>query len=80
MSGDANFTMERTALTVGGFTQPSVSRALIELQASVEKGLTQRFLWIFPKPSYASFDSLELVEEQFSCYLGTCVWQLILCV
>lgn len=70
VSGDANFSMERTALTVGGFTQPSVARALIELPASVEKGLTQRFLWIFPKPSYANFDSLELVEEKFSLYLG----------
>lgn len=62
--------MERTALTVGGFTQPSVARGLIELPASVEKGLTQRFLWIFPKPSFAKFDELELVEEKFSLYLG----------
>ena len=51
-------------------TQPSVARALIELPASVEKGLTQRFLWIFPKPSFANFDSLELIEEKFSSYLG----------
>lgn len=70
VSGDANFSMERTALTVGGFTQPSVARALIELPASIEKGLSQRFLWIFPKPSFAKFDSLELVEEKFSVYLG----------
>ena len=62
--------MERTALTVGGFTQPTVARALIELPASIEKGLTQRFLWIFPKPSFAKFDSLELIEEEFSTYLG----------
>lgn len=70
MSGDANFHMEQTALTVGGFTQPSVAKALIELPANVEKGLTQRFLWIFPKPSFAKLDTLELVEERFSEYLG----------
>lgn len=70
MSGDANFHMERTALTVGGFTQPTVAKALIELPASIEKGLTQRFLWIFPRPSFAKFDTLELVEERFSEYLG----------
>lgn len=70
VSGDANFHMDKTALTVGGFTQPSVARALIELAASIEKGLTSRFLWIFPKPSYAGFSTLELIEEDFSRYLG----------
>ena len=73
VSGDANFDMQRTALTVGGFTQPSVGRALIEFPASIEKGLTQRFLWIFPKPSFSPFNSLELIEENFSQYLGKCV-------
>ena len=73
MSGDANFHMERTALTVGGFTQPTVAKSLIELPASVEKGLTQRFLWIFPEPSFASFDSLELIDERFTEYLGKCI-------
>ncbi len=62
--------MERTALTVGGFTQPSVAKALIELPASVEKGLAQRFLWIVPPPSFAKFDELELIDEEFSDYLG----------
>ena len=69
VSGDANFHMERTVLTVG-FTQPSVAKNLIELPASVEKGLTQRFLWIFPKPSFAKFDTLELIDESFTQYLG----------
>ena len=31
VSGDANFSMDRTALTVGGFTQPIVAKALVEL-------------------------------------------------
>lgn len=70
VSGDANFHMERSALTVGGFTQPSVAKGLIELPASVEKGLAQRFLWIFPRPSFAKFETLELVEERFSSYIG----------
>lgn len=70
VSGDANFHMERTALTVGGFTQPSVAKALIELPASTEKGLTQRFLWISPRPSYASFDTLELIDDMFTEYIG----------
>lgn len=70
VSGDANFHMEKTALTVGGFTQPNPARALIELPASIEKGLGQRFLWMFPPPSYANFSTLELVDEEFSEYLG----------
>ncbi len=70
VSGEANFDMERTALTVGGFTQPIVARALIELPASVEKGLTQWFLWLSPKPSFSKFDTLEVTDEEFCTYLG----------
>lgn len=70
VSGDANFDMDRTALTVGGFTQPIVAKSLIELPASVEKGLTQRFLWLSPKPSFAKFETLEMVHEGFCTYLG----------
>ena len=32
VSGDANFVMSSTQLTVGGFTQPGVARGLIESQ------------------------------------------------
>ena len=70
MSGDANFSMDITSLTIGGFTQPTVARNLIELQASVEKGLSPRFLWIFPKPTYAQFETLEKVDESFTHSLG----------
>lgn len=62
--------MEKTALIVGGFTQPNSARSLIELPASIEKGLAQRFLWMFPPPSFAKFSTLELVDEDFSDYLG----------
>lgn len=61
MSGEANFVMEQTNLTVGGFTQPS----------NIEKGLSTRFLWIFPKPCYAKFESLEPIDQEFSTALGT---------
>lgn len=50
VSGDANFSMKHTGLTIGGFTQPFVARNLIDVQANVEKGLCQRFLWLVPEP------------------------------
>ena len=70
MSGEANFVMEQTSLTVGGFTQPAVVRSLIELPSNIEKGLTTRFLWIFPQPCYAKFESLEPVNEEFTAAIG----------
>lgn len=70
MSGEAIFRMKRTALTVGGFTQPVVAKGLIEQSQSVEKGLVQRFLWISPKPSYSSYDELEPADNEFCDYLG----------
>lgn len=70
VSGEANFDMERTALTVGGFTQPIVAKALIELPSSVEKGLTQHFLWLSSKPSFSKFDTLEMIDEVFCTFLG----------
>ena len=70
VSGDANFCIERTALTVGGFTQPATARDLIERPASVEKGLTQRFLWLIPEPSFSKFDSLEPANEEFVSHLS----------
>jgi len=62
--------MDRTGLTLGGFTQPSVAANLVELPQSQEKGLAQRFLWIVPKPSYAKFGTLKPVNEEFCEYLG----------
>ena len=70
MSGDANFCIERTALTVGGFTQPAVARSLIEQPASIEKGLAQRFLWLIPEPSYSVFSSLEPANDTFVAHLS----------
>ena len=63
--------METTSLSLGGFSQPSVARTVIEQPGSAETGLSQRFLWCFPKPSFARFETLEAVEETFSELLGT---------
>ena len=38
MTGEANFTMPSTRLTVRGFTQAGVARAIIELSSNAEKG------------------------------------------
>ena len=70
VTGDANFTMERTNLVVAGFSQPSVSRTLIEFPGNTEKGLSQRFLCIFPKPPYAHFCTLEPINESFTEQVG----------
>lgn len=70
MSGDANFNMSHTSLTLGGFIQPSIARALIEVPQNVEKGLCQRFLWLAPKPVTVAFDDLQQVDSQFSASVG----------
>ena len=66
VSGDANFSMSHTGLTIGGFTQPSVATSLIEIPSNVEKGLCQRFLWLVPKPTPVTFNELQQVDINFS--------------
>ena len=63
--------MTSTRLTIGGFTQPGVARNLIEMPSNSEKGLSHRFLWIFPKPMYGKFATLENVNKIFSSNIGT---------
>ena len=70
VSGDANFSIQRTGMTLGGFIQPSVARALIDQQSNVEKGLCQRFLWIVPKPTFVNFDQLQQVDTGFISSIG----------
>jgi len=72
VSGDANFHMDKTGLSLGGFTQPSVATSLIELPQSQEKGLVQRFLWILPTPTYGDFKTLQVADESFCEYLSKC--------
>ena len=59
-----------TSLTVGGFIQPSMAKALIEMAQNIEKGLCQQFLWLAPKPVTVAFDDLEQVDSQFSASVG----------
>ena len=51
VSGEANFIMKSTNLTVGGFIQPSVGKSLID-PTNTEKGFTHRFIWLFPNPLF----------------------------
>ncbi len=62
--------MDGTSLTVGGFNQPAVARLLIELPGNAEKGLSQRFLWLYPQPVYGKFDTLEPVRKEFLDKIG----------
>lgn len=62
--------MSHTGLTIGGFTQPTVARNLIEVQGNVEKGLCQRFLWLFSKPTTVQFSELQKVDTKFSAAVG----------
>ena len=66
--------MKKTGLTVGGFTQPNVAKSLIESSQAIEKGLVQRFLWMFPKPLYSDFSSLQIANQEFIEYLGRFVY------
>ena len=70
VTGEANFSMDVTSLTVGGFNQPAVARTLIGLPGNAEKGLSQRFLWLYPKPIYGKFETLEPVREDFIETIG----------
>lgn len=70
LTGEANFEMDHTSLTVGGFTQSAVARSLIELPSNIEKGLSTRFLWVFPEPCYTKFQELEPVDPVFTTSLG----------
>lgn len=70
VTGDANFSMPRTSLTVGGFNQPLFSRAVMETPGNAEKGISQRFLWLIPKPVYGKFDSLQPTEKDFVDKIG----------
>ena len=62
--------MSSTRLTIGGFTQPGVARNLIEMPSNSEKGLSHRFIWMFPKPLYGKFAMLENVDKNFSSKIG----------
>ena len=58
VTGDSNFSMESTSLIIGGFSQPSVAKALIKQSGSAEIGFAQCILWVFPQPAYSCFNTL----------------------
>lgn len=70
VTGDANFQMGKMAVIVSGFTQPTVAKSLWDQQASIEKGLPQRFLWLIPQPSFSTFELLEPIDETFYDSIG----------
>ena len=70
VTGQANFCMERTSLIVGGFTQPSVARSIIEPHIGAERGFCQRFLWIFPKPIFGHLKTLSDDEDDVCLSVG----------
>ena len=73
VSGEANFEMETTGLTVGGFIQPSIARNILDQAANAEKGLCQRFLWFVPQPTPVPFDELTKVNREFSASVGVLI-------
>ena len=70
VSGEANFTMDRTGFTVGGFTQPPVAKGLIENSSNIEKGLCQRFLWLVLCPIPVPYDELQAIDSDFTASIG----------
>ena len=58
--------MSSTRLTIGGFTQAGVARNLIKMPSNSEKGLSHRFLLMFPKPLFGTFAALEEVNKGFT--------------
>ena len=70
VSGEANFQMPSKSLTVGGFNQPPIARSLIEIQRNAEKGLSQRFMWFFPKPICGKLCDLQPLDKIFYDQLG----------
>ena len=44
VSGEANFAIEHTGLTVRGVMQPVVAQNIVQTQANVDKGLWQAIL------------------------------------
>ena len=62
--------MNSTNLTMGGFTQPAIARNMIEIPSNLEKELSHRFIWVFPKPLYQEFSELGKAVQTFIQRLG----------
>ena len=62
--------MDHTGLSLGGFMQPSIARALIVYPPNVDKGLCQRFLWLAPEPTLTHFNDFQHVDKEFCASIG----------
>lgn len=70
--------MDFTSLTVGGFTQPTTATNIMVVPGNAEKGLSQRFLWLCPKPVYQEYDSLVRVDQTFYKKVGESIHESML--
>ena len=73
--------MDSTCFTVGGFSQPSVARVLIEQNGSAEIGLSQRILWLIHTCTLEAVnndftDSLSMYRSSYEGY--ACVYNTVL--
>lgn len=69
--------MDFTSLTVGGFTQPTTATNIMIVPGNAEKGLSQRFLWICPKPVFLEYYSLGRVDQVFYDKVGELIDSMI---
>jgi len=47
-----------------------VAKSLVESPQAIERGLVQRFLWIFPKLTYSKFAKLQTANQSFVEYIS----------
>ena len=64
VSGNANFKIQCTCQMLCGMTQATTAAPLIVDKNNVDKGLVSCFLWIFPKPAFKKFASLEVSANE----------------
>ena len=64
VTGNANFNMSQTSLTLLGFTQPQSAMPIIHNPQNNAKGFISRILWYFPKPIYSRLKDPELTMEE----------------
>ena len=64
VTGNANFHMTQTSLTLLGFTQPTSALPIISNAQNNSKGFTSRILWYFPEPIYSRLKDLKLTPEE----------------
>ena len=67
VTGEANFSMDRTSFNCWWLQSACGGLILFE---NPEKGSSQRFLWLFPKPVYGKFNTLEPSNQEFIDKIG----------